>query len=93
MEPDNSLTQAMRQKSNKEKVVFNEIEIKRELDAINFISNDSNDYIPLETNKKNESKYSRSESSQENELNDMSRAEKKWVSLDQPARKRGDTNE
>ena len=91
--PDNALTQAMRQKSSKQTVDFSEYKVNRELDAVNYISNDSDDYIPLETNKKNVSKYSRDESNQKRTLNEMSRAERRWSSLEQPSRKRGNQNE
>ena len=91
--PDNALSQAMRQKSSKQTVDFAEYKVNRELDAVNYISNDSDDYISLETNKKTASKYSRAESNQSRTLNDMSRAERRWSSLQQPARKRGSENE
>jgi len=91
--PDNALTQAMRQKSSKQTVDFAELKVSRELDAVNYISNDSDDYISLETNKKSGSKYSRAESNQSRILNDMSRAERRWTSLEQPSRKRGKKNE
>ena len=63
--------------------------MNRELDAVNYISNDSDDYISLETNKKTASKYSRAESNQSRTLNDMGRAERRWSSLEQPSRKQG----
>ncbi|MGB0265917.1 MAG: DUF835 domain-containing protein [Candidatus Poseidoniaceae archaeon] len=91
--PDNALTQAMRQKSSKKTVDFAELKVRRELDAVNYISNDSDDYISLETNKKSASKYSRAESNQKRTLNEMSRAERRWSSLEQPSRKRGNQNE
>ena len=91
--PDNALSQAMRQKSSKQTVDFAEYKVNRELDAVNYISNGSDDYISLETNKKTPSKYSRAESNQSRTLNDMGRAERRWSSLEQPSRKRGNENE
>ena len=91
--PNNALTQAMRQKSSKQTVDFSEYKVNRELDAVNYISNDSDDYISLETNKKSASKYSRAESNQKRTLNEMTRAERRWSSLEQPSRKRGNQNE
>ena len=91
--PDNALTQAMRQKSSKKTVDFAELKVSRELDAVNYISNDSDDYISLETNKKSASKYSRAESNQKRTLDEMSRAERRWSSLEQPSRQRGNQNE
>ena len=91
--PDNALTQAMRQKSSKQTVDFAEVKVSRDLDVVNYISNDSNDYISLETNKKSASKFSRAESNQNRTLDEMSRAGRRWSSLEQPSRKRGNENE
>ena len=91
--PDNALTQAMRQKSSKQTVDFAEYKVNRVLDAVNYISSDSDVYIPIETNKKNTSKYSRDESNQARTLNELSKAERRWSSLQQPSRKRGNENE